>query len=463
MAQRQPIIFKKMKKISFLFVALLFLSNGIHAAGWKAGIAKTAITPDENIWMAGYAARNQPPNGKIHDLWAKAIALEDSSGNRSILVTLDLIGLPKPVYDNICERLSSAFNLTKARIILCASHTHSGPVLSGALNDIYPTDIDRDKGITRYTALLESKIIPLVADAFQDMFPAELYAGNGVARFQVNRRNNDAGKLLQQTELKGPNDYAVPVIKVTDLQGSIRAIVFGYACHATTLDGYAWCGDYPGFAQIALEEMYPDAVALFFAGAGADQNPLPRRTVPLAKQYGLTLAVAVDRVMNEQMKRLSPVLLAACKEIDLPLTAPPAKEELTTIAAQDQVFYYKLWAARILADMEKGLEPIKSHPYPLQIWNIGGQPLMCLGGELVIEYAIGFKRIFGPDIFVMGYANYVPAYIPSVTIIREGGYEGDTSQRVYGMPNKWSEEIEPLIYQGIKELSVLVDVKEMMQ
>jgi len=452
-----------MKKIYFLFVILLFLSNGIHAAGWKAGLSKTVITPDENIWMAGYAARNQPPNGKIHDLWAKAIALEDSLGNRSILVTLDLIGLPKPVYDKLCERLSSEFNLSKARIILSASHTHSGPVLSGALDDIYPTDIDSDMGITRYTALLETKIIQLVADAFQNMFAAELFAENGVTRFQVNRRNNNDGALLKQTELKGPSDYAVPVIKVTDLKGSIRAIVFGYACHATTLDGYAWCGDYPGFAQIALEEMYPGAVAMFFAGAGADQNPMPRRTVPLAKQYGLTLAVAVDRVLNEQMKSLSPVLLAAFTEIDLPLTAPPAKDELTRIAAQDPVFYYKRWAARILAEMEKGREPIKSHPYPLQIWNIGGQPLMSLGGELVVEYAIGFKRIFGPDIFVMGYANYIPAYIPSVTILREGGYEGDTSQRVYGLPGKWTEEIEPLIYQEIKELALSVDVREMMQ
>jgi len=193
-------------------------------------------------------------------------------------------------------------------------------------------------------------------------------------------------------------------------------------------------------------------------------NPMPRRTVPLAKQHGLTLAVAVDRVLQEEkMKRLSPVLLAAYQEIELPLTAAPAKEELLKIAAQDEIYYYKRWAKRMLDEMEKGQGPIKSHPYPLQVWNIGGQPLMSLGGELVSEYAIGLKRMFGQDIFVMGYANYVPAYIPSVTIIREGGYEGDTSQRVYGLPGKWSEEIEPLIYQGMKALAISVDVKEKTQ
>jgi hypothetical protein len=66
--------------------------------------------------------------------------------------------------------------------------------------------------------------------------------------------------------------------------------------------------------------------------------------------------------------------------------------------------------------------------------------------------------MFGHDIFVMGFSNDVMGYIPTVTIIREGGYEGDTSQRVYGLPGKWSEEIEPLIYQGIRELSLLVDL-----
>ena len=455
-------ILSVMNRVAFLYIIcwLLLPPESSHAAGWKAGIAKTVITPEENIWMAGYAARNKPADGTIHDLWAKALALEDSLGNRSVLVTLDLLGSTKPLTDRICARLQSELNLPKARIILSASHTHSGPVLAGALTDIYPLDIDRDKSITRYTTLLETKIVQLVKDAFQAMTPADLYAANGVTRFQVNRRNNNEGSLLQQTELKGPNDYAVPVIKVTNRQGDIQAIVFGYACHATTLDGYEWCGDYPGFAQIELERIYPGAVAMFFQGAGADQNPMPRRTVPLAKQHGVTLVAAVDRVLQEPMRPLSPFLLVSYKEIDLPLTAPPSIEELKKIAGQDPVFYYKQWATRILAGIEKGQDPLKSYPCPMQVWNIGGQPLLSLGGELVVAYALEFKKMFGQDIFVMGYANDVFAYIPSVTILREGGYEGESSQRVYGLPGKWSEEIEPLIYRGMKELAASVNVKE---
>src|SRR5690606_39897908 len=67
-----------------------------------------------------------------------------------------------------------------------------------------------------------------------------------------------------------------------------------------------WSGDYVGFAQIALEKAYPGTTALFFQGAGGDQNPLPRRTVALAEQYGNTLAAAVERVVKEEMRPLSP-------------------------------------------------------------------------------------------------------------------------------------------------------------
>ena len=441
------------------FLLLVFVIFNVEAGGWKAGVARTVITPEENVWLAGYGGP-RPATGKIHDLWAKALALEDSLGNRSVLVTLDQLGLTKAISDRIRERIQSDLGLSKDCIILNSSHTHSGPVVEGTISFDYPPDEEHEKSVSRYTAWLETKIVQVASDAFKTMFAAEMYAENGVARFQVNRRNNSEGSLLLQTELKGPNDFAVPALKITDHQKNIRAIVFGYACHATVLAGNEWSGDYPGFAQIELEKMYPGSVALFFQGACADQNPLPRRTIALAKQYGLTLAVAVERVLTEPMRELYPVLLTAYTEVDLPLTAPPTKEELEKIAEATPVDYNSRWASHLLEQMANGHTLMTSYPYPLQVWNIGGQPLMILGGELVVEYAIGFKRLFGQDIFVMGYANDVPAYIPSITILREGGYEGSGSQRVYGLPSDWSEAIEPIIYQGIKQLATSVGVKE---
>ncbi|MBE9461504.1 neutral/alkaline non-lysosomal ceramidase N-terminal domain-containing protein [Dyadobacter subterraneus] len=420
--------------------------------GWKAGVAKVVITPAQSMWMAGFASRTGPSEGKLHDLWAKALALEDADGQRSVLVTMDLLGLPKMISDTIRKAIENHYHLSKAQIILNASHTHSGPVLSTALSDIYPTNQDDEKKIQSNSIHLTEQIINLVGSAIKNLAPASLFAQNGVARFQVNRRNNDAAKLETLTALVGPSDPAVPVIKVTDTKGNIIAIAFGYACHPTVLNENQWSGDYPGYAQIELEKLYPKATALFFQGAGADQNPLPRNTVPLAVQYGKTLAAAVERVLSEDMKSLEAKLTTAYNEIDLSLTTAPSEEKLTKMAEKETGFQQR-WAKRMLEKIKNGQPFQTTYPYPVQIWKLGEQPIMTLGGELVSEYAINLKRIFGQSTFVMGYCNDVVSYIPTSTILREGGYEGDLAQIVYGLPATWASDTETKIMNGMIQLA----------
>ena len=86
-------------------------------------------------------------------------------------------------------------------------------------------------------------------------------------------------------------DHDVPVLRVDTPEGKLRAVLFGYACHNTTLSFYKFCGDYAGFAQHYLEAAHPDVTALFLLGCGGDQNPYPRRTLELAQQHGRSLAI----------------------------------------------------------------------------------------------------------------------------------------------------------------------------
>ena len=439
---------------------LIFLFASFAATGqpvWKGGVAKVVITPEKSMWMAGYGFRDHESEGTLHDLWAKALALEDAEGNKVVLVTTDLLGFPKGLSDRIRSRISKEWGLAKAQILLNSSHTHSAPVLADALFDIYPLGPDGLKKVKQYTNLLEDKIVALVGKAVQSMKPVQLFADNGVTRFQVNRRNNEAATLPRKTDLDGPNDYAVPVIKVADPSGNLIAVAFGYACHNTVLNIYQWSGDYAGFAQLELEKMYPGVTAMFFQGAGADQNPLPRGTVGHALQYGRTLAAAVDRVIQSDMRPLSPALSAAYTEVELSLTDPPAKDELAKMARESSG-YQKRWATRLHGELEQGKPVPRTYPYPLQVWRLGDQTIMSLGGELVIEYAIELKRIFGQDAFVLGYSNDVMAYIPSTTILREGGYEGESSQMVYGLPGKWAPNIESVIIYEMVRLAEEVGI-----
>lgn len=441
------------------FEITLLAGTDQHVEGWKAGVAKTVITPKEFIWMGGYASRTRPAEGKLHDLWAKALFLEDATGNKALLITSDLLGFPKEVSDRIRDDLQATMGLSRSQIILNSSHTHSGPVLSGSLTDVYPLDAEQQQKIDRYTEWLINQIEELAGKAQQALEPVIIQAQNGVVRVQVNRRNNKEAKIIELTELKGPNDFAVPVLKIENKKGQIKAIVFGYACHATVLDGYDWCGDYPGFAQLELEKKYKRATAMFFQCGGADQNPMPRRSVALARQFGQELAASVERVLNENMRELLPQMTTAYSETELELNPAPSMTELEEMA-KTLTGYEKRWAERFLEKRNRGESLITSYPYPVQVWRLGDQLLLSLGGELLVDYQIQLKRIFGNDIFVLGYSNDVMSYIPSEKVLQEGGYEGKSSSRVYGMPSTWKPGLESKIIKETAELVYQTGVPE---
>lgn len=402
--------------------------------------------------MAGYAARTHEATETYHDLYAKVLVLEDLEKNQVVLVTADILGFPKKMSDRIRTQLQQKFGLEKSQIILNGSHTHSGPVLAEALYDIYPLDEPQRMLINEYSQWLEKKVVELVSAAMEEKVPAKLASANGVTRFQVNRRNNKEAEITKVKDLAGPNDYAVPVIKVENLNGDLMSVVFGYACHPTVLDHYGWSGDYPGFAQIELEKNFPGTVAMFFQGASGDQNPIPRRTLPLAVQYGKSLAAAVERILAEEMNPLPAQLKTAYREIELALAPAPSSQELIKMA-NEQTGYMQRWANRMLRESTEGKSFMEKYPYPLQIWQLGGQKLFNMGGEVTIAYTIALKEKYGEDIFVMAYSNDVMGYIPSELILEEGGYEGYSSQMVYGLPSAWEKGIESNILSSFDELA----------
>lgn len=422
---------------------------------WKAGSASVVITPEKDLWMAGYGGRTAPAEGKLHDLWLKVLVIEASNGHRGVIVSTDTLGIPQSIYNNVCAALKEKFHLDRSQIMLNSSHTHCGPVLRGALHDIYPLNEKHLKEIDEYSDKLEQKLVAAVGTAIEKLEPASLYSGEGFTSFAVNRRTNkeaEVPKLRLAKELKGPIDHSVPILAVKDKAGKLKTIVFGYACHNTTLSFQKWCGDYAGFAQYDLEAMFPGVTAMFYMGCGADQNPLPRRTVDLAQSYGSRLAHAVADVVRLPMVELDPELKTEIEITDIKLGSPPSKAELEKIAAGSPNSYRTRWGARLLKQLNSGKPFIKSYPFPVEVWRLGKNQLwIAIGGEVVIDYALAMKKEFGTSTWVTGYANDVMAYTPSLRVLKEGGYEGNTSMAVYGMPaHRWSEEIEDKIVESVQ-------------
>jgi neutral ceramidase len=426
------------------------------APAWKAGVAKAVITPEKAVWLAGYGTK-RAPDGKLHDLWMKALALEDSAGNRAVLITSDFQGVPKVMSDPVFEQLQKKFGLERRQVMFTFSHNHCGPRLGDDLVDYYPIDADQVKLVDEYTALMITKAVEMVGEALVKLAPATLQMGEGRATFAVNRRNNrepDVADLLAKgTPLVGPVDHAVPVMTVTRADGRLEAILFGYACHPTTLNFLTWCGDYPGFAQLELEQSHPGTTAMFVNTCGGDQNPLPRRKVELCQKYGHMLAVGVEQALKQPLKPISNGLKTAFEMIELPYLQVATREELQ--AYQKETHAVKVrWATRMLQKLDAGEKFAPAYPYPIHAWQLGKEMLVIgMGAETVVDYALRFKAEFGPGTWVCGYADDMISYIPSRRVWEEGGYEGGSNLFEYGRPAlRWNGDIEDRISEAVQKL-----------
>lgn len=434
-------------RLSALSLLLLMISTGAVRAEWKAGVAKVDITPQEPIWMAGYAARTKPSEGVLQRLYAKAVALEDETGKRSILVTADLLGFTRDMWQPISEAVETRYGISRDRLVLNASHTHSGPVTGQMGRPTYELDPAQAEVVDRYTKRVVEQVIDLAGRAIERLEPAALSFGQGFAGFAVNRRR------VGHREYPGPVDHDVPVLRMQRPDGNLLAVLFGYSCHATVLNDYEINADWPGFAQQAIETAHPGAVAMFVNGCGADQNPLPRRRVELARKYGDILAIAVELVLDAEMKPLSGPLRTAIDTVDVRFQEPPSRQEFQKIAETNKS-YEGRHAAQMLETIEqKGRLPA-SYPYLAQVWRFGDAlTFISLSGEVVVDYALQFRGKYGwENTWVSGYNNDVFAYIPTARIVREGGYEGATSMINYGHPAPFTESVEEAIANKVEEL-----------
>jgi putative membrane-bound dehydrogenase-like protein len=428
-------------------------------AAFKVGIARKLITPEQPMWMAGYANRNRPAEGKEHDLWAKALVLEDVAGKRLVLVTCDLIGFPRSVSDEVAAEVEKRFGIKRDALLLAASHTHCGPVVRENLIDMYPLTPGEGEKIKAYGKKLAAGLVELIGEATRKLDPVTLRFGRGDALFAMNRREPTDKGIINGKNPTGPVDHSVPVMVVRGADGKPRAVVFGYACHNTTLQYYKWCGDYAGFAQIEVEKAFPGATAMFWTGCGADANPQPRGTIELCQKHGKELGDAVVSAVKGELKPITGKLASRHETITLKLDTPPTKAQLGADLLSKNLALQRR-AERLLKQLEATGKIDDTYPhYPVQVWALGDQILwVALGGEVVIDYNLRLRKELpaGRTLWIAGYANDVMAYIPSARVLKEGGYEADSSMIYYGMPTRWHPSVEDAIVTKVKGLAAAV-------
>jgi neutral ceramidase len=408
------------------------------SASWQAGVAVTAITPAEPMWLAGWAARREPAAGKAMELYAKALALEDPQGARVVIVTVDLIAISR----DIATRVQQRSGLPRERLLFNASHTHTAPEVRPdkvPFFEIPPAYADR---IAPYVGQLVENLAAVILAALDGLAPATLQVHQARADFAANRRAAD-----------GPVDREVPILAVSRSDGRLAAVVFGYACHNLTLPpSYcAYHGDYAGVAQAEIEARCGEAVALFVAGAGADQDPAPRGNISLVQSHGAALADAVVQALAQAGRPVTGTLGVAFEEMLLDLQPVPSREVLHADLASEDLPRRRKAGYLLAALVEQRPLPVQL-ACPVQVVALGPELLLiALGGEPVAEFALRFKSDFaGPMVWVAGYANDMFGYLPTRRVQQAGGYEG-------GRATLWSAQPAPLADTAEERVTAAVE------
>ncbi|MEO7315463.1 MAG: neutral/alkaline non-lysosomal ceramidase N-terminal domain-containing protein, partial [Ginsengibacter sp.] len=395
----------------FILVAILsfseisFAQKPDNPATMQVGVASIDITPDGPIRLAGYGARvKSESEGILQRLHAKALAFGSDAENPSILITVDLVGITWPITAKLGEALSKKAGINPEQLVICASHTHGGPEVGNLLNILqYRPDHFSDSllaleqlvHIAEYSEQLSQKLEEVALAALKNRKPAYVDWGQGQASFAMNRRTKG-----------GPVDPSLPLLRINNPDGSLRAVLVNYACHGTTLGGNVneIHGDWIAEAQKIIEANHPGVTALVAVGCGADANPEPRGNLENLRNHGQEISDNVDKLIKGQLQPLTSPPVGKMKWIKLPFSHVPTVPELIELTKDKTVkgYYARLALDRVL----RGDKIPAELDYPVQVWNFDNKLAMVnLAGEVVVDYSTRLKNELGAEhLWINGYS-----------------------------------------------------------
>jgi putative membrane-bound dehydrogenase-like protein len=432
-----------------LLVVILALCMPADAADvegdvYLVGVAEIDITPDHPIRLNGFGSRRAESEGVSHKIYARALAIRHNSDKEPVLlITVEVLGITPAHRDELARRLRA--KIAPERLAIAATHTHCAPMVAGANPTLFglPIPAEHQKNIERYTAVFLDKLERVALKALEKPRPARLFWGIGSIGFAKNRRT--AG---------GPTDHELPVLVARDAKtDQVLAIYTTYACHCVTLSHNKIDGDWAGYAAEATGERFPGAIAMVSIGCGADQNPdsgVTGSKIDIAKLQGRQIAEEVKRLLGGYLAPVRGRPICRLNFHDLPLAAHPDRKGWEELARRTDATGYH---ARVqLAKLDVNQKLATAIHYPVQTWAFGDSLAMVhLGGEVVVDYSIRLKtELDRTRVWIVGYANTNPGYIPSERVLKEGGYEGGGAMIYYDVPTPFKAGLEKTIVDDVK-------------
>ncbi len=442
-------VFRRLHRVLLLsLAAIITLAANAAVAAPPAttpiGVAKLDITPETPVRMYGYASRKTESEGVAGRLSAKALVIGSDEGpGPAVLLAVDCGAVPRDLRDKVYDRVNQKTPIAPERFVLCNSHCHSGPNLKG----MGSLEGEQLKHLEEYAQQLTDRLVQVVGEALENRLPSALSIARGSVAIAANRRVLTDGKWSGFGAVPdAPADHELVVLRVTDGDGKVRALVCNYACHNTTLRGNfkEIHGDWAGSAQQFIEADQPGTTALITIGCGADSDPCPHSTVDLCDQHGRALADEVKRLLAGPWKPIVASVSAKQKVLEIPW-----QKNIDMDVARETA--KKSWAVEsMLEKLEKGEELGEPRAFQINTWTLGDDLAMVFfTDEMVVDYVLRLKKEFDPSrLWVSAYTNDVSGYVVSPRIIKEGGYEARNSVSslvTLGQP----ERLEPPMLERI--------------
>ncbi|MCU6708821.1 neutral/alkaline non-lysosomal ceramidase N-terminal domain-containing protein [Paenibacillus sp. J5C_2022] len=420
------------------------------------GTSRKEITPDVPLPLAGFSFRDGHSTGIAQPLYIRVYVLrtEDCSGRSetALLVSADIIWWCSDRIHDLLACIAERWRIAPSAVLLNATHTHSGPQTSRRfVSCLGEFDIT-------YVTYLEQQLFASIEEAFQCMEEVRIDRGIGECHIAMNRRIQVDGCTIMGPNESEPVDQEVHVIRFLTSNERVKALIVHYACHPTTSDESRISSEFPGIAMERLEkEFCPGSVAMFLQGCCGDVRPGLVKDGEFFRgdnqdviRIGGMLCEEVAKVLEQG--KFEPLELCAVSSrasvICLPLTELPDRARLLASLQEDGLIGE--WS-RMLIDDDSRMAP--SVPFAMNVIRIAeGLSFLAMNGEVVTAYGLYVKGMYAGQVLPVAYSNGMIGYIPTARQLEEGGYESMDSYMYFGLPATYSQEIERMIQDGIRNL-----------
>ena len=448
-----------MRNVLFLIIAAAAFASQARSdeRSWLVGYAQADITPAPGqVQMSGFG-RERYASGALAPLLTQVVVLRGGEDNTGVLITADILDLDHVMVEAIRRAIRHKQEIPAENIMFVASHTHWGPAVR------FRMSFSIGAPNVWYMDLLEDKILASVDAALKNLSPAVVeYGWIDFRGIGCNRRLPVDGKITWGPYKEGSFDGHTPIVRIGRDTKPQQLLVVGHACHPTSSGLIQkWSPDYPGAMRDCLAAEMPHTKAVFVQGCGGDAKVVHEdpetgklafsNSPERAKAAGEKLARAVLKHLETgRMIPLNGQLACSLATGQISYGRRWSREEIERQAFPEPKkkgqHSWQTWTARQSLALPDHSESFR---YDVQVWKLGNcLTVFGMEGEICSPWG-PMLRATAPteQAMVVGYANGTSSYIPDKRIVREGGYEGLTSQHAYFLPAPFTENIESEIRQ----------------